>query len=86
MILIIRNLNLIRIQSWTYLQALWLQFNATTEFYTEHVTSNFVEWLTFFLLALFFVSLLQGLSEDFNQFYRTVYHFDLKRIYNNLHL
>ena len=37
-------------------KAPWLQFNATNEFYPQHVTSNFGEWLTYFLFALFSVT------------------------------
>ncbi|XP_078371157.1 DNA damage-regulated autophagy modulator protein 2-like [Oculina patagonica] len=31
----------------------WRVYNATDDYYPEHVTSNFGEWLTFFLFAVF---------------------------------
>ena len=54
-------------------QAPWRQYNATVDYYPEHVTSNFGEWLTFFLFAVFsstFFKEFQKLSINFSCFPR----------------
>ena len=58
-------------------KAPWLQFKATTEFYSEHVTSNFAEWLSFFMFALFsltFYKEFQKISINFSCFSKNSEH------------
>ena len=58
-------------------KAPWLQFQATTEFYPEHVTSNFGEWLAFFMFALFaltFYREFQKVSINFSCFSKNSEH------------
>ena len=58
-------------------KAPWLQFNATDEFYPQHVTSNFGEWLTFFLFAVFSVTFykeFQKISINFSCFSKNSKH------------
>lgn len=54
-------------------KAPWRKYNATDDYYPAHVTSNFGEWLTFFLFAVFsatFFNEFQKLSINFSCFPR----------------